>query len=78
MPWSAKCSKKFIEKNGGSCWELDALGPDVIVGLIDNAIRRYIDPEPWNKQVEREREGKALLQHEAQDYFSDLSQKWLI
>lgn len=71
-------SKKFIEKNGGSCWELDALGPDIIVELIDKSIKDRIDPGPWNAQVQREREGQELLKHSASDYFSNLSEKWLI
>lgn len=71
-------SKKFIEKNGGSCWELDALGPDVIIGLIDDKIKELVDPVQWNEQVRRESDGQELLKHGADDYFSVLSEKWLI
>ncbi len=70
-------TRKFVERNGGECWELDALGPDVIIKLIDNEIRQSIDPVVWQKQVEREREGRELLKHEAGDYFSNVSEKWL-
>jgi hypothetical protein len=71
-------ARKFVEKNGSQCWELDALGPDVIVRLISDEIEQTIDSTLWKKQVEREREGRELLEHEAGDYFSNVSEKWLI
>jgi hypothetical protein len=71
-------SKKFIEKNGSKCWELDALGPDVIIGLIEEAIEDMIYPSCWNEQVRRENEGKELLKHGALDYATSVAEKWLI
>jgi hypothetical protein len=71
-------AKKFIEKNGSNCWELDALGPDVIIALIEDAIENKIDWECWDAQVRREKDGKTLLDHGALDYANSVSEKWLI
>jgi len=51
-------SKKFIEKNGNICVELDALRPDLLQSMIDTAIQTSIDPQIWNDNIanhERER-----------------------
>ena len=51
-------SKKFIEKNGNICVELDALRPDVLRSMIDTAIQTSINPQIWKDNIanhERER-----------------------
>jgi len=71
-------AEEFIKKNGANCWELDALGPDVIIGLIEEEIRAMIDGDRWRAQVSREKEGKALLEHGANDYAAIVNEQWLI
>ena len=71
-------TKEFIKKNGANCWELDALGPDVIIKLIEDEIKANIDMDRWRAQERREQEGKALLAHGAQDYAASVSEQWLI
>ncbi len=50
----------YLAKHGNQSWELDALDPTVIDGLIRNEIRSLLDTEKWdaalaNVKVERER-----------------------
>ena len=71
-------AKEFIKRNGANCWELDALGPDIIIGLIENEIESLIDVDRWNAQVRRQEEGKALLEHGANDYVASVNEQWLI
>lgn len=37
----------YVEKYGDSCWELDALEPKVISGLIEKNIKALIDDDIW-------------------------------
>jgi hypothetical protein len=53
---------------GTRCWELDALDPDVISGLVDREIRSLVDMETWNASIGREREQRAV--------FATLSKNW--
>jgi hypothetical protein len=53
---------------GTQCWELDALDPDVISGLVDREIRSLVDMEIWNASMAREREQRAV--------FAALSENW--
>jgi hypothetical protein len=61
-------SKKFIAKNGNSCWELDALGTDVLARLVDTAVSSMLNKRRWEQATTRqEAERRQLL---------DLSEKW--
>lgn len=47
---------------GDQSWELDALAPDVISGLIETAIEEYVDLGAWERVKKREnRERNKLL-----------------
>ncbi len=57
----------YITKYGQSSWELDALPPDVIVSLIEEAIRSCIDdPGAWDSIVAREAGEANMLKGVAQ------------
>lgn len=47
-------AKDYIEKYGYSCWEVDALKPEVLQTLIENSILRYLDLESYNQIKEQE------------------------
>lgn len=47
--------------HGTESWELDALEPSVIVGLIRDAISFRIDDEAWEKTKERQQNGRDQL-----------------
>lgn len=51
----------YMELYGGSSWELDALDPTVIDGLIEAAIDAMIDRKKWNAAAAREEKQRASL-----------------
>lgn len=51
----------YIREHGRTSWELDALPPNVLERLIQDAIKPHIDPEPWAAAQERERHNRAML-----------------
>jgi hypothetical protein len=69
----------YIARHGRTSWELDALEPAVLVGLIRDAIRPHIDPGPWDEAEERERTERARLRgvrehwHEVSDLIDSLN-----
>lgn len=58
----------YIELHGHESWELDALEPSVLSGLIRNEIEALRDPELWQEAVEEEDEAKAQLAKIAERY----------
>ena len=43
------------------CWELDALSPAVLTGLITKAIRGYCDEKVWERSVRRQESNRRRL-----------------
>jgi hypothetical protein len=43
------------------CWELDALAPPVLAGLIRDELDGMIDAERWEERMEAEQENRDLL-----------------
>jgi hypothetical protein len=43
------------------CWELDALSPAVLDGLVRSELQALIEPGPWRRAEARERRGRAEL-----------------
>jgi hypothetical protein len=58
----------YVEKFGETCWELDALEPAFIAGLIRGAVEGIRDQELWNIGLERERA--------ARDHLAAVAGKW--
>jgi len=61
-------AKAYIAEFGDESWELDALEPAVIVGLIRTAILGVRDADKWAEKVEEEDEHRTLL--------SQCSERW--
>lgn len=55
-------SRRYREQFGDDSWELDALDPQIIVDLIDDAIRRHCNTDLFEEDQEREREMREQLQ----------------
>ena len=55
----------YIDEYGYSSWELDALEPTVLVGLIKEAVLSYRDDGVWNEMVHMEKEHKVWLREVA-------------
>lgn len=53
---------EYISEHGYECWELDALEPSVVVGLIQAAIEPLVDGAVWEEDLETERDQKKVLQ----------------
>jgi hypothetical protein len=60
----------YIEMYGDKSWELDALPPDVLAGLVRDAILAVRDEDEWQAAVERENEHKRLLGAVSQQWTS--------
>ncbi len=52
----------YIAKHGDESWELDALSPEVLAGLIEGNIQAVLDAERWAGQQEVQRAGREQLQ----------------
>jgi hypothetical protein len=52
----------YVRQFGTSqCWELDALSPAVLDGLVRAELTKLIDPRPWKRAQARESRGRAEL-----------------
>ncbi len=51
----------YQQQFGDDSWELDALEPSVLVGLIQEEIESVLDQDAWEKEREREEEHRAAL-----------------
>lgn len=52
----------YQELYGDESWELDALEPSVLVGLVRDAVMGIRDVDAWNEMVEKEELAKSSLQ----------------
>ena len=55
----------YIAEYGPESWELDALSPDVLSGLVKKTVGEFIDQEQWSEGTERELEGRAKIERAA-------------
>jgi hypothetical protein len=53
--------KSYMVEFGAESWELDALDPDVLAALVQEAVKKFINPEKWHNTIDREIEERALL-----------------
>jgi len=51
----------YIREFGHECWELDALRPEIIEGLIRETVLQYCDMDQFEKAREKEKEARKLL-----------------
>lgn len=58
----------YIVEYGSESWELDALEPTVLGGLIETAITRILDDDLWDEAVEKEQEGRDRLFEVAENW----------
>lgn len=55
----------YVEKHGGSSWELDALKPEVLQDLVREAVEGYVDLESMQKVKDKESADKQALREAA-------------
>lgn len=58
----------YIARHGRESWELDALDPKVIDGLIREAIAEVLDADRWAAALERQKDARGQL--------AGVSKKW--
>jgi hypothetical protein len=61
-------AKWYLSEYGHESWELDALDPDVVDGLVRDFLAKLIDKEQWAKDQRRVEEGKKQLAKISQHY----------
>ena len=62
-------SKKYKQRFGMECWELDALPPSELIGIIDTSIQSYIDnPGAFKARVDEAEQGRKILRAFAENY----------
>lgn len=55
-------AKAYIEEYGDDSWELDALEPTVIMGLIRDKVEELRDDALWQERVDAEAEARKVLE----------------
>lgn len=58
----------YIRMYGHSSWELDALDPDTLAGLVDEAIAEFRDEVLWQAAVAREKRERDTLKTISRKY----------
>jgi hypothetical protein len=54
-------AKDYVAKFGDESWELDALEPDTLAGLVTDEVESVREDDLWAEAVEKEREQRAAL-----------------
>jgi hypothetical protein len=60
--------KSYQEEFGDESWELDALEPPTLVGLVQDGVFDYRDPDRWGELYTREESERAQLQAAADEW----------
>lgn len=55
-------AKWYVQKFGNVSWEVDALPPNIMEGIIEGGILAAIDLEKYEARMKQEREDKAAMQ----------------
>lgn len=61
-------STSYIREYGDESWELDALDPATLSGLIETEIQGLIDDDAWERSMNRENDARKNLGLIARDY----------
>lgn len=54
-------AKGYIALHGTSSWELDALEPKILVGLVDAAVTEVLDQDVWEAAEKEQQRGRDQL-----------------
>jgi len=58
---SSTRARKFIEKYGDKCWELDSMPEQILIDEVSRAVRAVLDIDVLNRAFERERQADIEL-----------------
>ena len=59
--------REYAQAHGEESWELDALPPDVLTGLVRDAVIDLRDGERWQESEAREQDARGRLEAVAAD-----------
>jgi hypothetical protein len=65
----------YIQKYGNVSWEVDALKPEVMIGIVETAIQKQIDLDKYNAWIAKEREQAKVLRDFAETQVEDKEDK---
>jgi len=55
----------YIAQYGHSCWELDALDPQTLTGLVESNIRGIVDLDKWNARLRKQKKQQGEIKEVA-------------
>jgi hypothetical protein len=55
-------SPAYVDEFGDSCWELDALPPDVLRTLVRKTVARFVDRPMWDGVAAKEAEDRLVIE----------------
>jgi hypothetical protein len=61
-------AEEYIAEYGNESWELDALPPEVLSQLVEEAVEDVIDQAKWDSVYEEQEEGRKLLRITSQNW----------
>lgn len=61
-------AKGYVSRYGGQSWELDALPPDVLDGLIRQEIEGHLEPDAFEDERRKEQRERGRLRDLARDW----------
>lgn len=59
--WKDKRADKYVAEHGETCWEVDALPPKVLIGILKDAIKQLVDIPQYEAMLDAEDEEKEWL-----------------
>jgi hypothetical protein len=54
-------AEDYVSQYGNECWELDAIEPNELQGLVEEAILRHIDIDTWMATKEKQEQERTKL-----------------
>ena len=58
----------YVAEFGADSWELDALEPSYLAGLIQSAVLALREEDKWEAKVQEEEDGRSQLEDAAENF----------
>jgi hypothetical protein len=66
---------RYVSDYGSESWELDALDPDVLSGLVRTAVGKLRDEKKWKESLDEENRYKNLLKRVSENW-EEVTKQW--
>ena len=67
-------NREYKKLYGDECWELDALPPKVLQGLVETSIKNCIDMVEWDARLKELEENQDYIQDKIDEFFSNMKE----